>query len=228
MAVSMVWISRATKSVLLPVTDNAPTKDPLDPLWEKADEAAKNGDIVGALFIWKAIAEKGVWQIYARIGEIYETGANGVEKDIQKALYWYRKAVFEGDDPIAHVGLGRAYYLGIGIEQNLTSALGHFERAFSHGSIEAALYLGVMYHRGDAVERDSRRAKQYLRIAAAKEYYYAYAELARVAFDEKRFLNGIYVLAKSLFLGIRISLKNSHDPRLLGIERSHGLTNSRR
>jgi TPR repeat protein len=204
----------------LSVTDSQSTKDPLDPLWDKGDEAAKKGDIAGALFIWQALAEKGVWQIYARIGEIFEVGANGVEKNISKALHWYRKAVFEGNDPIAHVGLGRAYYLGVGAERNLITAHKHFENAFSQGSLESALYLGIMYRRGDGVSRDYRRAEKYLKIASGGGYFYAYAELAGIAFEEKRNLFGLYLLLKSFILGLRISRKDPLDPRLLGIERS--------
>jgi hypothetical protein len=199
------------------MTEIETSKDPLDPLWEKAEQAATKGDIAGALFVWKALAEKGVWQIYARIGELYETGASGVEKDIQSALHWYRRAVFEGNDPIAHVGLGRAYYLGIGVERNLSVALSHFEKAVSQGSIESALYLGIMYRRGDAVQRDTRRAEEFLKVASSAGYYYAYAERARISFEERRFARGMFFLAKSLFLGIKISLKDSNDPRLLGI-----------
>jgi TPR repeat protein len=202
------------------VTHTIEDKDPLDPLWEKADEAAKSGDIAGALFVWKALADKGVWQIYARIGDLYERGASGVEKDVQQALHWYRKAIFEGNDPIAHVGLGRAYYLGTGVERNLVSARHHFEKAYVQGSVDSALYLGIIYYRGDGAERDVRRAEKYLKVAAAAEYYYAYALLARVAFKERKFIKGILLLAESYLLGFKISRKDPHDPRLLGIERS--------
>jgi TPR repeat protein len=82
--------------------------DPLGPLWAKAKTAASSGNYRGLLIVWKELAEKGVWQLTARIGAVYESGASGVERDQTQALYWYRKAVFESDDPIAHVGLGRA------------------------------------------------------------------------------------------------------------------------
>ncbi len=64
--------------------------DVLERLWDKAQQAAESGDMPGLLFVWQALADKGVWQIYARIGWLYELGANGIQKDVEKALYWYR------------------------------------------------------------------------------------------------------------------------------------------
>jgi len=83
--------------------------DPLQALWDKAAEAEARRDMPGTLFLWKALAGRGVWQACSRIGEKYERGAPGVEKDQEQALRWYRRAVFQGDDPIAHLRLGRAY-----------------------------------------------------------------------------------------------------------------------
>ena len=57
-------------------------EDPLYPLWNRAQAAADQGDMAGALFFMKALAQKGVWQAYARIGELYERGTTGVSRDI--------------------------------------------------------------------------------------------------------------------------------------------------
>jgi TPR repeat protein len=100
--------------------------DPLAPLWKKAEEAAARGDMPGVLYTWKALAEQGVWQLLARIGELYERGAEGVEPNIEQALSWYRRAVYEGDDALGHLGLvepitqalGRA---GISVRRSITS-----------------------------------------------------------------------------------------------------------
>ncbi len=202
---------------MLAVTISENSADSLDPLWEKAKEAAQRGDIPGALFIWKSLADKGVWQIYARIGDLYERGADGVGKDIDQALRWYRKAVFEGDDPIAHVGLGRAYYNGIGVDRNIVMARKHFESAYSYGLPEAAIYLGIMYYLAAGVNKDTRRAEKYFEVAAT-DYPYACFFLARIAFLRGRLLKGLKLWIKGVILGTEIAKKDPADPRLLGFD----------
>jgi len=192
-------------------------EDPLEPLWKKAHEAADKGDMPGVLFVWKALAEKGVWQIYARIGWLYEDGAEGIEKNAEQAMYWYRKAVFEGDDPLGHVGLGRAHYDGSGVSQDYSLAFHHFQKAYAQGLPEAGIYLGIMYHAGLGTVRDMGRAEACYRLAASADYYYAYIKLARLAFDQKKFIAGFKFWVKGILLGLRLARSNTADPRLLGI-----------
>lgn len=199
------------------MTQLGENQDPLEPLWNKAYEAAKKGDWPGVLYVWKALADKGVWQIYAGIGELYERGTKGVERDVEQALYWYRKAVFDGDDPVAHIGLGRAYYNGIGVERDFASALKHFQAAYAYDRPEAGIYLGLMYYRGDVVQKNVPRAKEYFSVAATAEYPGAYAYLARIALLEGRLLTAARLFLKGTVLGVRIAKEDPHDPRLLGI-----------
>lgn len=201
------------------MTNAADQQTSLDPLWDKAEEAARQGDTAGVLFLWKALADKGAWPIYARIGQIYERGADGIEKNLDQALSWYRKAIFEGDDPVAHAGLGRAYYEGTGVERDYVSALRHFEKAFAAGLPEAGIYLGIMYYHGIGTARDVRRAEKCLEFAAKSEYFFAYGPLARIAFDEGKYLRGARLWVKGWLLGLRLSKTDPDDPRLLGIER---------
>jgi TPR repeat protein len=196
------------------------SEDPLDPLWNKAQEAAERGDMAGCLFVMKALAQKGVWQIYSRIGELYERGGPGVPKDIDEAVNWYRKAVFEGDDAIGHVGLGRAYYSGLGIPRDPALALKHLERAVSLGRADAGIYLGLMYSQPFGVARDLDRAEKYLRLAIDHEYPYAHLVLARVAFSRWRVVEGLRLWLRGFRLATKIGEKDPGDPRLLGIDRS--------
>ena len=165
--------------------------DPLNPLWEKATEAAKNNDWPGVLFVWKSLADKGIWQICARIGEIYERGADGVEQNFSEAIRWYNKGVFVGDDPLAHLGIGRAYCNGTGVDRDHAKALSHFKRAAEYGRPEANLYLGNMYFEGVEVKRDRSRAEEYYRVAARAGYPIAYGYLARLALGRGRLFKAI-------------------------------------
>ena len=122
------------------------------------------------------------------------------------------------DDPEAHVGIGRLYYRGNGVEQNITKACEHWEKAYAKNSPNAALYLGNIYTTGLGLKKDVERAKIYLEYAAKKEYFFAYGKLARIAFDEGRYIKGIKLLVKGFMLGRRLLKINPTDPRLLGIE----------
>ncbi len=135
-----------------------------------------------------------------------------------QALYWYKKAIFECDDPEAHVGLGRLYYQGDGVERNVIKACEHWKKAYAKSSHDAALYLGIAYSNGVGFSQDIQRAKIYLEEAAKSEYFFAYGKLARIAFDENNFIKGITLLIKGYLLGKKIAKINPVDPRLLGIE----------
>lgn len=200
---------------------NTPTtEDSLDALWKAAENAARRDDVLGVLDAWKALAEKKVWQIYARIGELYERGAPGLQADLGQALHWYRKAIFEADDAVAHVGLARAHYFGRGAERNPNLARKHFEKAYAQGSPDAALYLGIMFYEGHGVTPDRERAREFLSYAASRGYFFAHFKLARIALDEGHILRFLHLCVKGWILGFSLLKKNEDDPRLLGIERS--------
>ena len=204
------------------VTNSPAPEGPLAPLWKKAYEAEVNGDMPGILFIWKALAEQGVWQLLARIGELYERGARGVEPNIEQAIYWYRKAVFECDDPIGHLGLGRAYYTGNGLRQEFSEALNHFNKAYMLGLPDAAVYLGLMYLRGHGVERDHGQAENYLKSAADQRFFVAFYMLASIAFRRGNLITAAKLFMKGWTLLRRIHKTEPRDSRLLlGIDWSN-------
>lgn len=203
------------------MSDSTQVDDPIEALWQEADEAAKKGNILKVLSVLILLAGKGIWQAYARIGEIYEAGSVGVERDIPHALSWYRRAVFEGDDPVAHVGLGRAYYDGAGVERDFSKARYHFQKAFLAKKPEAGIYLGIMHYFGVGAPRDPNKAREYFEFAASSEYFVAYGYLARIEFSRGSPLKAAKLALKGWQLMARITRQDSHDPRLLGIERPH-------
>jgi TPR repeat protein len=186
-----------------------------DLLWREAEEAAKRGDFVALVYIWKALAAKGEFSLFGNIGDVYERGAAGVERDIQEALHWYHKGVAELDDPICHIGLGRSYCIGNGVKQDFAAAFSHFESAYAQNCPLAGLYLGKMYYLGSGVKQDIARAKFYLVPILMGKYVTAYILLSRIAFKEWKFFKGILLRVKGHLLGIKIRKENPSDPRLL-------------
>ena len=197
------------------VTISPTPEEPLAPLWKKAQEAEVRGDMPGILFIWKALAERGVWQLLARIGELYERGATGIEPSVDQAIHWYRRAVYECDDPIGHLGLGRAYYTGNGLEQNFEVALSHFRKAHALGLPDAAVYLGLMFLRGHGVARDLGQAEAYFKSAADKSYFVAYYLLAHIAFKRGNLVKAAKLFTRGWSLARRILKTEPSDSRLL-------------
>jgi uncharacterized protein len=192
--------------------------DPLQALWDKARMAAQGGDFAGTLYVWKALADKGVWQIYSRIGWLYERGAEGVQTNPDQAVQWYRKALFEADDPIANLGLGRMYYKGVGVRQNHEQAKIHFEKALALGESEAALFLGFMAYAGIGTVRDVEVARSRLEEAAAAGYCYAYLPLGRMALLRGRLLRALMLWMKAWRLARQIAREDKSDPRLSGLD----------
>lgn len=189
------------------------------PLWEKANAAAEKGDNLGVVFLLESLADKGVWRALARIGELYEAGGGNLEKNLSNAVKWYRKSVFECDDPVAHLGLGRIYYEGVaGVQQDSSKALFHFQKAYINEMPQAGIYLGIIYYFGVGIEKDKLKAREYFKFAAENDYFLAYAYLARIEFSSGHTFSGIRLTLKSWMLMVRLTKVNPEDPRLLGVK----------
>jgi TPR repeat protein len=192
----------------------------LDTLWEKAAAAAEENDNQGVIFLLKSLADKGVWQALARIGELYETGGGNLEKNLDEAVKWYRKSVFDCDDPIAHLGLGRIYYDGAaGVVEDRSKAMYHFQKAYINKLPQAGIYLGIMAYFGIATEKDKNKAREYFQLAADNGYFLAYAYLARIEFASGYLYSAIKLALKSWKLMAQLTKADPHDPRLFGVKR---------
>lgn len=191
----------------------------LDAVWKQADRAADAGDIAGVLFLLRSLADKGVWAACARIGEIYERGGRGVLRDMDQAVRWYRKAVFEADDPVAHIGLGRAHLYGDGVELDYAKALEHLRKAHLAGLAEAAVYLGIMHLDGCSVSADLDQAERLLKEAATNDFVLAFQLLARIEWSRRRYLKALAWTWRGFVASLRVSKRDPSDRRLLGIQR---------
>jgi TPR repeat protein len=189
----------------------------LDAVWQQADRAANAGDIAGVLFLLRSLADKGVWAACARIGEIYERGGSGVPRDMEQAIRWYRKAVFEADDRVAHLGLGRAYLYGDGVNLDYPKALEHLGKAYLAGLAEAAVYLGIMHIDGCSVPADLEQAERLLKEAAANDFVLAYQLLARIEWSRKHYLRALFWTWRGFLAGLRVSKEDAADRRMIGI-----------
>jgi len=189
----------------------------IDALWVRAEGEAGRGDFSSLVSTLRTLVDRGVWQLCSRIGELYESGGHGLQQDMVEAVRWYRKAIFEGDDPVAHVGLGRAYYNGSGVDRDSAQAVAHFEKAHRAGRPEAALYLGMIYYREEQMGVDISRTRALFEQAAQDGFPAAGAFLAKIAWSQGAYLRGAMLTIRSWLAVIRLTLKDPDDARLLGL-----------
>lgn len=106
------------------------------------------------------------------VAHLYTSG-KGVDKDYQKARYWYLQvANHKKADAkiIAHANLllGLMYNTGKGGNKNYSQAMKCFRTAAQQGYYDAHISIGNMYAQGLGVKRDYQKALYWWKIAAEK------------------------------------------------------------
>ncbi len=116
---------------------------------QKLFEAAENGD---------AVAQ-------CTLGTCFQYGNNGVKKDMDEAVKWYRKAVAQGNAG-AQFLLGVCYHTGNGVTKDVSEAAKLFRISAAQGLASAQCSLGTCYFNGGGVEKDEVEAMKWFRKAA--------------------------------------------------------------
>lgn len=131
--------------------------DAISQRWTEAELAFNKGDLAGALFIFRKLAQEGLELAYVEIGNIYELGGGGVEQDISKAIKWYKRSTNSDAEHVnAHLALGRLY-LQSEREKDHQKAKFHFKQV-QQTEMGAQYGLGIIYERGLGNAVDTKRA----------------------------------------------------------------------
>ena len=187
----------------------------VDRTWEQVHLATAEGDHRKLVLLLKRLDRLGIWRATARIGEFYELGAINVDQDLNEAAKWYKKAIFESDDPIAHLGLGRIYYEGCSsVGADLEKSRIHLTKAFSGGAHQAGIHLGQMNMFGMGIEQDLAEARRYFLAAAAAGFPIAYSYLASLAATSGNGIDAILMLLRGYVLTLKLKLQDWHHPNL--------------
>lgn len=80
-----------------------------DEKWKETVSIFRAGDRAGALFIFQWLAKEGCSPALVEIGNIYEKGGGGVDKNLNEAIKVVSHSVDVLDDPKAHLALGHIY-----------------------------------------------------------------------------------------------------------------------
>lgn len=103
------------------------------------------------------------------LGQIYSDGGHGVEKDYNKAFYWWKNGAKLGDAS-CYDNLGWSYFYGIGVNQNHQKAYESYRNAIKIDSTDAYAYhyIAIMFKNGLYVKANIDSLKYYLQ--KAKDY----------------------------------------------------------
>jgi TPR repeat protein len=200
--------------------------EPDDLLWANGEESFARGDSGRALQIYLKLAHRGHWLAYAEVGNLLELGAGGTTAQPDRALYWYRKAVFEADDPNAHFALARLHFHGQYVEQSFAKALSHCEKALRappphqvalHYRGMAYVMLGVLYAKGLGTKRDVEKACQVLTEGAAEGFVWAKFELAALELRRWHLFRWFRMRMHAAISASELVSKDPRDPKLIGV-----------
>jgi len=90
------------------------------------------------------------------LGRAYEDGS-GVQKNLEKAAFWYRKAADQGNAK-AQNSLGVLYWTGDGVEKDKKEAVSWFRKSARQGDGSGMFNLGMAYYNGEGVNTDDSLA----------------------------------------------------------------------
>ena len=108
---------------------------------------------------FKLAAEEGEVEAQVRLGAIYYTGTNGIEKNYGKAAECFTIAAEKGHSK-AQNNLGIIYEKGKGVDQSDEKAFEWYQKAAKQGHGKAQLFLGAMYQNRRGVPTDNQTLEQ--------------------------------------------------------------------
>lgn len=116
-----------------------------------------------------------------KLGKMYDKG-EGVPKDRELALKWYRKAADQGYAE-AQLLLGIIYDQGVGVAKDYAQALEWYRKAAEQGYAKAQFNLGSMYDEGLGLQQDYQQAANWYRKAADQGFAKAQFNLGSMYFN---------------------------------------------
>jgi len=101
----------------------------------------------------------------SRLGNMYEHGRKGIEKDWKQALGYYEQGAELGNEECLFE-IGYAYYAGKGRPRDYAKAMDYWQRAANAGSLFGKTNIGLIYEEGKGVNQDFEKAAEIYREAA--------------------------------------------------------------
>ena len=103
--------------------------------------------------------------LFVLLGEQFIKGSIGVEKNLMKAILWWRIAAVKGHKR-AQTNLGILFAKGIGVKRNDEEAVAFFKLSATQDDEKAQYSLGFMYARGRGVPQSLDKAMHWWKKAS--------------------------------------------------------------
>lgn len=137
-------------------------------LYARGSELFDQGNWKEAIPLILEAANMGNADAQNHLGVDYRLG-EGVTKDPQKGIAWYRKAVAQ-NHPKAQTNLALIYKKGVDLPQDLDEAFRLFSLAAEQGFVKAQTNLGILYEYGEGVAQDYTKAAMWYQKAAEQDF----------------------------------------------------------
>lgn len=184
----------------------------LDRAIEQFDKSDSLADVLREFI---ALIDAGCKEAYFFAGCIYEDGGKDVERNIENAVFYYKRSVEELGYVEGYLALGRLYYYGIGVGRDYDKAFEYYSLVAEHSENPIAqMMLGRMYLHGHGVQRDLAKARTYLSGAASSGNVHAIKSLAILEEDSGNRVTGIVLRLKAGVAAFLIGCRNMKDYRL--------------
>ena len=113
----------------------------------------------------RELAEAGDLDAQTELGERYQAGDGGVQRDYAEAVRWYRRSAEQGH-ALGQAYLGFMYHFGRGVRQDYGEAVRWYRRSADQGHALGQNNLGAMYLNGRGVRQDVAEAVRWFRRSA--------------------------------------------------------------
>lgn len=146
------------------IEEGGPSEAQQKVLFDEGVAAYDAGNFTQAYEIWLPLAQRDDLAAMRNVALLLREG-RGVERDPERALYFYERAA-RGGLVSAQLNTAFMYLEGDGIPQDYKTASFWFHAAAIAGVPAARYNLGVMYEKGLGVEKDPARALAWYALAA--------------------------------------------------------------
>ncbi len=200
-------MSQNNNTLLFPTSANHKIREAIDILVK--------GDGKTALTKLITLVNENCFEAFYFIGALYEVGKNGIEKDNVKAEFYYEKSAEYTGDKEAYLGLARLYYNGNGVPLNYEKVFEYYKLVADECQDPFAFYmLGRMYYLGQYVEVDLNIARDYCEKAWKGGCLLGLTFLGLIEQKMGRKFIGAWFRIQAGYLGIKLLIKDKHDPGL--------------
>ena len=124
----------------------------------------------------RELAEAGDLDAQTELGERYQAGDGGVERDYAEAVRWYRRSAEQGH-ALGQVYLGFMYSNARGVQRDYDEAVWWYRRSAEQGHAMGQNNLGSMYLNGRGVSRNDTEAIRWFRLSADQGEAFGQANL---------------------------------------------------